>query len=517
MPQPHHPRVTAITLSCLIAIGGIASLAPTASALPAVVAPTSEPTGEPTEVPEPTAEPTATAEPTVAPTASPTPTVAPTRTPAPAPVPTRPPAPTPPRPPAVPGDRLVADGALAAGESLVSANGAFLFVMQTDGNAVVYDASNRPVWYTGTSVAGSRIVLQADGNLVVYSSSNSAVWNSGTGGNPGARLVMQSDGNLVIYRADGSPAWATGYQAPPPAVVGDTLQGGGELRSDQRLTSGDGGSQAVMQADGNFVVYGRGGVNWNSGISGPGNRLVMQRDGNAVVYAAAGGVRWQSGTSGNAGARLLMQNDGNLVIYSTAGRPLWSTYVPPAPPAPPAPVIADVLTSGSELASGRGLRSADGGSEAAMQADGNLVVYSRGAVRWFTGTSAAGSRLVMQADGNAVVYSPANRPVWQSATSGNAGARMVMQNDGNLVVYSSSGRPLWQSNRPAPAPAPAPAPGPAPAPAPAPDGSPGDIVNCGDFASQPAAQAWFLRYRAYGDPGRLDGDNDGTACESYNY
>ncbi len=43
-----------------------------------------------------------------------------------------------------------------------------------------------------------------------------------------------------------------------------------------------------------------------------------------------------------------------------------------------------------------------------------------------------------------------------------------------------------------------------------------DIHNCGDFSTHAAAQRHFeaLRAAGYGDPDRLDADNDGLACES---
>ena len=105
----------------------------------------------------------------------------------------------------------------------------------------------------------------------------------------------------------------------------------------------------------------------------------------------------------------------------------------------------DVLTSGSELRRGQQLTSADGGSRATMQSDGNLAVYSRSGLRWAAGTQGDGDRLVMQSDGNAVVYTASGRAIWSTETAGQPGARMVMQNDGNLVVYSTSGRALWAS------------------------------------------------------------------------
>ena len=61
----------------------------------------------------------------------------------------------------------------------------------------------------------------------------------------------------------------------------------------------------------------------------------------------------------------------------------------------------------------------------------------------------------------------------------------------------------------------APAPTTTASPATAPLEIPGDVMNCGDFATQAEAQAWFNRYfSSFGDVARLDGDNDGEACES---
>ena len=48
-----------------------------------------------------------------------------------------------------------------------------------------------------------------------------------------------------------------------------------------------------------------------------------------------------------------------------------------------------------------------------------------------------------------------------------------------------------------------------------PASSPGNTVNCSDFASQAEAQAWFdTYYPYYGDVAGLDGDGNGIVCES---
>ncbi|KZX20757.1 hypothetical protein [Rathayibacter tanaceti] len=361
---------------------------------------------------------------------------------------------------------LSGGGALLAGQQLTSSNGRARAAMQGDGNFVVYiDGSAR--WSSVTSGGGNRLEMQPDGNAVVYAPGGGSRWASNTQGNPGARMVMQDDGNLVVYASSGRPLWSSSTSIAP--VVRDVLVGGTELRRGQQLTSTDGGSRAALQGDGNFVVSSGGAVRWSAGTQGAGERLAVQTDGNAVVYSASGRALWQSGTAGNPGARLVMQNDGNLVVYSASGRALWSSYTPPAPPAP---TFGDTLFGANRLTADQRLRSTDGRSEAAMQGDGNFVVYSGGGVRWSAGTSGGGNRLEMQADGNAVVYAPSGRVLWQSGTGNNSGSRMVMQNDGNLVIYSPQNRALWQSNRPAPTP----------------PGNPGDSKNCDDFGSQAEAQ-----------------------------
>jgi hypothetical protein len=50
--------------------------------------------------------------------------------------------------------------------------------------------------------------MQDDGNFVLYDQDNAPVWASNTDGNPGAYLAVQDDGNVVVYQ-NGSPLWAT--------------------------------------------------------------------------------------------------------------------------------------------------------------------------------------------------------------------------------------------------------------------------------------------------------------------
>lgn len=58
---------------------------------------------------------------------------------------------------------------------------------------------------------------------------------------------------------------------------------------------------------------------------GPGDYALMQTDGNFVIYSNSGAV-WATNTEGNSGATLNAQNDANLVVYSSSQVPLWSIW-----------------------------------------------------------------------------------------------------------------------------------------------------------------------------------------------
>jgi hypothetical protein len=98
------------------------------------------------------------------------------------------------------------------------------------------------------------------------------------------------------------------------------------LSAGSELLSPNGQHRAVMQGDGNFVVYRASGVpKWATGTDGRAiGGIIMQGDGNLVMYDPNGAV-WASGTHGRPGAVLVMQDDGNLVIYDPSGFPLWAT------------------------------------------------------------------------------------------------------------------------------------------------------------------------------------------------
>ena len=74
-----------------------------------------------------------------------------------------------------------------------------------------------------------RLILQNDGNLVLYPlPSGSPVWGSGTEGKAVEKAVMQEDGNFVLYSYDGKPVWGSGTEGTN--AIGAVVTDGGSLR-----------------------------------------------------------------------------------------------------------------------------------------------------------------------------------------------------------------------------------------------------------------------------------------------
>ena len=134
---------------------------------------------------------------------------------------------------------------LNAGGTLVSANLAYRFQLQTDGNLVLTrQPAGSVLWASGTNGSGgNRLILQTDGNLVLRTSTSAAVWSSGTAGSGGNRLEMQDDGNLVLYSTSNAAVWATGTSQPPITAVVDATTLNRKVMAGYQgwfTTSGDG-------------------------------------------------------------------------------------------------------------------------------------------------------------------------------------------------------------------------------------------------------------------------------------
>lgn len=105
---------------------------------------------------------------------------------------------------------------LKVGEKLVSANNAYMAIMQTDGNFCVYKYENGKqggfVWCSmAHGFANGKLVMQTDGNLCVYDEKNTFKWGSyqvkkyALGGN--YKLVLTDTGKLNIVNGSGDVVW----------------------------------------------------------------------------------------------------------------------------------------------------------------------------------------------------------------------------------------------------------------------------------------------------------------------
>ena len=108
-------------------------------------------------------------------------------------------------------DTLTTNQTLTSGQQLTSVTGGYRLTMQSDGNLVIYNKTNQPIWNTFTyGTDANKLVMQPDGNLVLYNSANKPFWHTFTYGTNASRLVMQSDGNLVLYNSAGKYFWFSG-------------------------------------------------------------------------------------------------------------------------------------------------------------------------------------------------------------------------------------------------------------------------------------------------------------------
>lgn len=126
------------------------------------------------------------------------------------------------------------------------------------------------------------------------------------------------------------------------------------------------------------------------------------------------------------------------------GRILWSTNTERTPVHSGQNMI---LSSGDTLNSGDSI-SINANDTFVMQYDGNLVLYIGGIAAWHVGqyaTPVPGSYAAMQSDGNFVVYSPSGTAVWSTGTYGHRGAFLIFQTNCNIVVCDTPASPSYDS------------------------------------------------------------------------
>ncbi len=115
----------------------------------------------------------------------------------------------------------------------------------------------------------------------------------------------------------------------------DTLQNGAVLYQEGYLRSTNDAYFAIMQRDGNFVIYTSRdfspvNAQWSSNSTEKGQepfRLIMEDSGDLVIRDAYNKQLWSTYTAGKGRKphHLIMQIDRNLVLYDGHHKPIWAS------------------------------------------------------------------------------------------------------------------------------------------------------------------------------------------------
>lgn len=246
------------------------------------------------------------------------------------------------------------------------------------------------------------------------------------------------------------------------------LKSGETLNAGQGLASHDGRYTAIMQGDGNFVVYRNSdmAVIWHTGTNGSGaNRVVMQGDGNLVLYTPDGRAVWWTGTVANAGLanEFTVDDTGRAVVIAYA--PVWATNTVTPGGAPPATPL--VFQFGFHFQPGV-VYNGPNGNQWTFQTDGNLVLYHNGRAVWASNvTQAHGGRALYAVFEEHLTTWNDSGYVWQGANSQGYPAGFTyetgadravslhadnsllnIQDDGNAVVWVAARKWGAPSNDP---------------------------------------------------------------------
>lgn len=141
---------------------------------------------------------------------------------------------------------------------------------------------------------------------------------------------------------------AAGAATPPTrpsAGIGEVtscatnFHAGTRLSAGQAVTSPNGTYTLAMLTNGALSWFdgpansmwvstqsqGSGAMTHGTGSIRAGSYAIMQGDGNFVVYTPQGEAIFATGTNGHEGAYLSLQSDGNLVVYGPQGEALWAS------------------------------------------------------------------------------------------------------------------------------------------------------------------------------------------------
>ncbi len=236
---------------------------------------------------------------------------------------------------------LAPNARLVRGQSIVSEDKKLRLSMMETGELALYKTANNEILWSSMTIGTDAVyaVMQNDGNLGIFNNSNQMLWSSRSEGHQGSYLMLQRDGNMTIGN-ERETLWSSGTIGWVKSMLNSQL---GELSWDGRMLPGDvlyRGQYFIspnkklrlnMQDNGNLVLFANSSIKeynndvlWSTMTKGTDAAFaIMQADGNLVLYNDRRSIIWSSKTGGNQGAYLSMEKDGNMIIRRDDGKQLW--------------------------------------------------------------------------------------------------------------------------------------------------------------------------------------------------
>jgi hypothetical protein len=195
-------------------------------------------------------------------------------------------------------------------------------IFQGDGNLVIYDKNNIPLWNSGSFSKKPRYAkLDTTGNfsLCEFGKTNSVMddkkfWSTNTSNfirNEPYTLKFENC-NLRIYDSKSSIIWSTLVLKPNDFIISEAANYPYKL---------------VFQSDGNLVMYDSNNkARWASMSFSPMPKLaVLQNDGNLVLYDYRGNAYWSTNTQGKGVGPYNFKFYGKgIYILDSQGKEIWS-------------------------------------------------------------------------------------------------------------------------------------------------------------------------------------------------
>lgn len=341
------------------------------------------------------------------------------------------------------------------------ANQEYKAVYQNDGNLVIYDSKNTPIWFTNTMESSTYLVLQDDGCLVIYNGYDTnnlvQVWSS----NINTTYIINEI--QLTYLSKINNYYGSGFAIVPDTrltqssiLYSPTKCFSLKLVSDELIltnlvlnkviwksTNGKGKGTnftALYQTDGNFVIYDDKNIPiWYSNTTTPSNYLTLQDDGNLVIYKGTNSnnlsATWSSETGTNLtfNPQMLININSNIngcsITTNTIITNINYLYSPKRKYV--LKLIHDELKLFNLQTNKEIWKSSNGkgiGNDfvAIYQKDFNIVIYSTVYpynVVWTTNTwNKQSNYFTLQDDGNLVLYNGTDihnlSAVWATGTNG---------------------------------------------------------------------------------------------------